>query len=262
MKIFINYKPKFRQKRKFMKLKNSKLPLYHQLAEKITEEIKTNNLKEDEKIPSEREYCERYQVSRSTVREAVKYLEQTGSLYRIQGKGTFVSPKMLKQNLLEFYSFTEEMKKLGKIPASIIKSFKIITADKEISNKLNIQEDSKIYFLERIRLADEIPIMVEKTYLPCSRFPRLTKNDFIQNHMYTLFINEYSVIFEKAVEKFSVAHPAKDISKKLLLTSNIPCIKLERTTFEKEKIIEYTVGIIRGDRFQFEVTLDNNKKNL
>ena len=69
-----------------MKLKNSKLPLYHQMAEKITEEIKNNNLKEDEKIPSEREYCERYKVSRSTVREAVKHLEQTGHLYRIQGK--------------------------------------------------------------------------------------------------------------------------------------------------------------------------------
>ena len=59
-----------------MKLKNSKLPLYHQLAEKITEGIKNNNLKEDEKIPSEREYCERYKVSRSTVREAVKHLSR------------------------------------------------------------------------------------------------------------------------------------------------------------------------------------------
>ena len=127
-----------------MKLKNSKLPLYHQLAEKITEEIKNNNLKEDEKIPSEREYCEKYKVSRSTVREAVKHLEQTGYLYRIQGKGTFVSPKMMKQNLLEFYSFTEEMKEIGKTPSSIIKSFKIITADKETAQKLGIQNESKI----------------------------------------------------------------------------------------------------------------------
>jgi GntR family transcriptional regulator len=245
-----------------MKLKNSKLPLYYQLAEKITEEIKNNNLKEDEKLPSEREYCERYKVSRSTVREAVKHLEQTGLLYRIQGKGTFVSPKMMKQNLLEFYSFTEEMKKIGKTPTSIIKSFKIITADNEISKKLNIQEKSRVYFLERIRLADEIPIMVEKTYLPLSRFPRLTKNDFIENPMYTVFMNEYNVTFEKAVEKFSVAKPAKDILKKLLLMPDIPCIKLERSTYEKDKIIEYTIGIIRGDRFQFEVILDNNNKHF
>ena len=245
-----------------MKLKNSKLPLYHQLAEKITEEIKNNNLEEDEQIPSEREYCEKYKVSRSTVREAVKYLEQTGYLYRIQGKGTFVSPKMMKQNLLEFYSFTEEMKKIGKTPSSIIKSFKVITADKETAQKLNIQNESKVYYLERIRLADDTPIMVEKTYLPVSRFPRLSKNDFVKNPMYTVFINEYNVTFEKAVEKFSVAFPSGDILKKLFLTPNIPCIKLERTTFEKEKIIEYTVGIIRGDRFQFEVVLDNNRKHF
>ncbi len=245
-----------------MKLKNSKLPLYHQLAEKITEEIKSNNLKEDEKIPTEREYCERYKVSRSTVREAVKHLEQTGYLYRIQGKGTFVSPKMMKQNLLEFYSFTEEMKKIGKTPSSIIKSFKITTADKETAQKLDIQDESKIYCLERIRLADEVPIMIEKTYLPLSRFPRLTKNDFVKNPMYTVFINEYNVTFEKALEKFSVAYPSRDTAKKLLLTQNIPCIKLERITYESEKVIEYTVGIIRGDRFQFEVTLDNSRRHF
>ena len=104
--------------------------------------------------------------------------------------------------------------------------------------------------------------MIEKTYLPLSRFPRLTKNDFVKNPMYTVFINEYNVTFEKAVEKFSVAYPGRDTAKKLLLTQNIPCIKLERTTYESERVIEYTVGIIRGDRFQFEVTLDNNRRHF
>ena len=71
-----------------------------------------------------------------------------------------------------------------------------------------------------------------------------------------------NVTFEKAVEKFSVAYPGRDTAKKLLLTQNIPCIKLERTTYESERVIEYTVGIIRGDRFQFEVTLDNNRRHF
>ena len=106
--------------------RDSKIPIYHQIADIIAEEIKNEKLMENDKIKSEREYCEKYNVSRATVREALKYLEQNNYVYRIQGKGTFVSPKVFKQNLLKFYSFTEEVKKQGKIPASLIKVFKVI----------------------------------------------------------------------------------------------------------------------------------------
>ena len=80
--------------------RESKIPIYHQIAEIIAEEIKSENLKEDDKIKSEREYCEKYGVSRATIREAIKYLEKNNYVYRAQGRGTFVSPKVFKQNLL------------------------------------------------------------------------------------------------------------------------------------------------------------------
>ncbi len=236
--------------------RDSKIPIYHQIADIIAEEIKNEKLMENDKIKSEREYCENYNVSRATVREALKYLEQNNYVYRIQGKGTFVSPKVFKQNLLKFYSFTEEVKKQGKIPASLIKVFKVIKADKKISENLEIREGDDVYFLERIRLADNIPMMIEKTYLPYSRFPRLNKKDFVDNAMYDVFMNEYNVVFEKAVERFAVLNTEKKMVKLLEMPPNISCIKLERFTYEKNKIIEYTEAVIRGDRFQFEVVLN------
>lgn len=236
--------------------RESKIPIYHQIAEKIAEEIKNKNLKEDDKIKSEREYCEKYGVSRATVREAIKYLEKNNYVYRAQGRGTFVSPKVFKQNLLKFYSFTEEAKKQGKVPSSLIKIFKVIKADKKISENLEIREGEDIYFLERIRLADNIPMMIEKTYLPCTRFPRLKKKDFLESAMYDIFVKEYNVVFEKAVERFAVLSPEKKTVKVLEMPSNMSCIKLERFTYEKDKVIEYTEGVIRGDRFQFEVVLN------
>ncbi len=77
----------------------------------IIEMIEEGNLQEDDRLPSERELCETYDVSRSTVRQAIQELEKEGYIYRLHGKGTFVSPERFKQDLLEFYSFTEEMKK-------------------------------------------------------------------------------------------------------------------------------------------------------
>ena len=101
-----------------MVLKNSKSPLYYQLAEIILSEIESKNLKENDKLLTEREYAKKYELSRATVRQALAYLEEKGYVYKVQGCGTFVSSKVIQQKLLKVYSFTEEMKKLGKIPES------------------------------------------------------------------------------------------------------------------------------------------------
>ena len=112
-----------------MLLGKEKIPLYCQLAEIIINEIESKGLKENDRLPAEREYSEKYKLSRATVRQAIDYLEKKGYIYKIQGSGTFVSSRRLKQKLLKFYSFTEEMKKQGKVPKSKILSFKIIEAD-------------------------------------------------------------------------------------------------------------------------------------
>lgn len=93
-----------------MLLGKEKIPLYCQLAEIIINEIESKGLKENDRLPAEREYSEKYKLSRATVRQAIDYLEKKGYIYKIQGSGTFVSSRRLKQKLLKFYSFTEEMK--------------------------------------------------------------------------------------------------------------------------------------------------------
>ena len=82
--------------------KSSRLPLYYQLMDIIIEMIERENLKENDKLPSERELCKEYNVSRSTVRQAIQELEKEGYIYRMHGKGTFVSPKNLNKIYLNF----------------------------------------------------------------------------------------------------------------------------------------------------------------
>ncbi|NMB07943.1 MAG: GntR family transcriptional regulator, partial [Tissierellia bacterium] len=89
--------------------KTSRMPLYYQLMDIIIDMIDSGELVEDDQLPSERELCEIYDISRSTVRQAIQELEKEGYIYRVHGKGTFVSKEKFRQELLEFYSFTEEM---------------------------------------------------------------------------------------------------------------------------------------------------------
>ncbi|GAA6324620.1 GntR family transcriptional regulator [Fusobacterium ulcerans] len=241
-----------------MLLNKSKSPLYYQLAEIIIEEIKTKNLKEDDKILTEREYCEKYNLSRATVRQGIAYLEKKGYLYKIQGCGTFVSSRVLKQKLLKFYSFTEEMKKQGKTPESKILSFKEKIAGEKIAQELNLDKEEKIFELVRLRLADEEIYMYEKTYLPVKKLLNFSKKDILNTPLYDVLQKKYNIIFSKATERFLVLSADKKISEALEIDEKSPIIKLQRWTYTGIEKIEYTVSFLRGDKFEFEVDLEDN----
>ena len=234
----------------------SKSPLYYQLAEIIINDIKEKNLQENDRILTEREYCEKYNLSRSTVRQAIAYLEKKGYIYKVQGCGTFVSSRVMKQKLLKFYSFTEEAKKQGKTPSSKILSFKEKKADEKICKELNINKDDKVYELQRLRLADDEVVMYEKTYLLEKKMQGLSKNILLENPLYDILQNRYNISFTKATERFSVLLADENIAEILTIHQGSPIIRLQRWTYAGMEIIEYTVSLVRGDRFEFEVELE------
>lgn len=236
--------------------KNSRIPLYYQLMEIIIEDIEKGNLKEHDKVLSERELCEKYDISRATVRQAIQELEKEGYIYKEHGKGTFVSPEKFKQDLLKFYSFTEEMKKRGKVPASQVIDFEIIESNEKIAKKLNLSLSGLVYKFTRLRLADNQPMMYETSYLPHHHFPNLVKSDLEKEALYDILDNRFQVSFSKAVESFRPVITRKHESEFLEYDEGLPSMMIERTTYEKENIIEYTVGIVRGDRFEYRVILN------
>lgn len=235
--------------------KDSRIPLYYQLIDIIIEMIEKGNLKENNQLPSERELCDTYDISRSTVRQAIQELEKDGYIYRVHGKGTFVSPERFKQNLLEFYSFTEEMKKLGKTPSSEVLDFEVIECNEKIARKIKLEVGNEIYMFTRLRLANEEPMMLETSYVPCNRFPGLTKGKLQQRAMYDIFTQEYNASFTCAEEIFQSVLTRENEAKLLKYSSGLPSMMIERITHENDNIIEYTKGIARGDRFKYNVLL-------
>jgi len=236
--------------------KASRIPLYYQLMDLIVDDIESGILKENDKIPSERELCQLYDISRSTVRQTMIELEKGSYIYKEHGKGTFVSPKRLKQDLQKFYSFTEEMKKLGKKPTSKVLKFETKEASEKISRRLEIEENSLVYVIKRLRLADEKPMMLEISYVPCERFPEMTQKDLQGSSMYGFFKEKYKTEFTKAEEIFSAVLVNKSEAKHLNVKEGIPGMRIERYTYENDKIIEYTKSIARGDSFKFRVVLE------
>ena len=104
--------------------------------DQLIKEINEGKYKEHERIPSERELCDIYQLSRITVRQALQELEREGYIYKLQGKGTFVAPVSYNQNLVKLYSFSEEMRKIGKKPTTIVKSFRKMAMDERLALRI------------------------------------------------------------------------------------------------------------------------------
>src|SRR5690625_3562970 len=163
--------------------KNSPIPIYHQLEENIKSLIKNGNLKPGDIIPSEREYAEKYEISRMTVRQAISNLVNERLLYRIKGRGTFVMEKKIEQNLQGLTSFTEDMRARGMQTSNQLLSFKIIPANKSLADDLGISEHGPVYEIKRVRLADQIPMALEKTYISANLVKGLTE-EVVQDSLY------------------------------------------------------------------------------
>ncbi|WP_240452368.1 GntR family transcriptional regulator [Virgibacillus sp. YIM 98842] len=235
--------------------KKSKVPLYLQLMDDLIKKMDTEEYRVDEKLPSERELCEIYDLSRITVRQALQELEREGYIYKLHGKGTFVSPKSYNQNLIKLYSFTEEMKKIGKTPATKVLSFQEIALDERLANKMNLAPLDEAFQIVRLRLADHEPLMFETSYIPKDIFPNLTEKDLAERPMYDVFMQDYKIGVTKAIERFSATSVRKEEAEHLKITAAHPAMLIKRFAYHKESLIEYTISVARGDKFDYTVEL-------
>lgn len=235
--------------------KDNRLPLYYQLMDNILEKIEHGELAENDQLPSERELCDTHKVSRTTVRQTMQELEKEGYIYKVHGKGTFVSPKVYNQSLVKFYSFTEEMKKAGKHPSTKVVSFEKIFCDSKIAKVMNLTLEDEVYQITRLRLSDQDPMLYETSFVPVKRFESLSCEELEHTPMYEIFRSKYHVNITRALESFKAVSARNDEAEMLNIEKGSPCLMLERITFEQAEIIEYTVSIARGDKFTYTVEL-------
>ena len=229
--------------------------LYHQLKEQLSSKFKTGEWYIDKKIPTERELCKIYYMSRITVRKALDELEQEGYLYRKQGKGTFVTKPKMEQRLSRFYSFSEELRKMGYTPGMRILEFFITKADNDIAQKLGVLPGSEVYSLKRLRLADDNPFALEISLIPCEICPYLIPEEILKNGLYNTMKQRYGIIPEIAEEQFEAILIDKKNAELLLVKGIAAGILLERHTSAGGRIVEYCNSIIRGDMYKYKVVL-------
>ena len=235
--------------------KNSPIPIYYQLEEHVKNLIEKEELKAGDSLPSEREYAETYQISRMTVRHAINKLVNDGYLYRLKGKGTFVSERKIEQTLQGLTSFTEDMQARGMEPSSQLINFEIVPATAQIAKQLAIQEHGPVFEIIRIRLADQVPMALETTYLSANLVKGLTE-DIVSQSLYQFIEENLKVRIDHASQIIESSVAGQLEAEYLQIKKGAPILLIQRNTFlQSGTPIEIVKSSYRADRYKFMINM-------
>ncbi|WML45960.1 GntR family transcriptional regulator [Neobacillus sp. PS3-40] len=235
--------------------KNSPIPIYYQLEELIKELIEKGELKPGDSIPAEREYAEKYQISRMTVRQAFTQLVNDGYLHRIQGKGTFVADRKIEQPLQGLTSFTEDMKARGLKPGNQLIHFEIIPATSQIATQLAIQEYGPVYEIKRIRLADDVPMALETNYISANLIKGLTEQ-IVNQSLYAHIEGQLGLLIDHASQVIESSIANQIEAQYLKIKKGTPVMLIQRNTYLQDGTpVEFVKSAYRADRYKFMIQM-------
>src|SRR5574340_1522462 len=179
-----------------------KEPIYQQLNNHLKLLISSGECAVGSQFLTERQICERFGVSRATANKALSNLVSEGLLEFRKGVGTFVRGKALDYNLRALVSFTDKALAAGKRPATEVLEFESIPARDvldDVPQILEVAPESALYYVERLRLADGLPVILEKRYIVAEYCPDLTRED-VSGSLYKLWAERYGLPIEGADE--------------------------------------------------------------
>lgn len=229
----------------------SYVPLYYQLRDKLRILI-DDTLAAGDQIPSENELVARYHVSRNTVRLAIDSLIKEGVVYRVQGKGTFVSPEHMRYDLQRLVSFTEDMRRRGLKPDTHLLGFTQKTPSPTIASHLAISQESETYEIKRLRLADGEPMAVSLAYMPCELIPSLTEDDLLSGSVFKIIEGRLRLKIGYADRILKAASADDSLAELLKVEPGFPLMLVEGATYlDNEMPVEYVIIYYRADRYEF-----------
>jgi GntR family transcriptional regulator len=234
--------------------KDSSQALFAQLEEILREGIEAGTWAPGEPIPSERELSRIYEMSRMTVRHAIDRLVTAGLLYRVDGKGTFVSEPKVSFQALTLAGLREQTVRLGFSPSARLLGIERILAPEKVAAVLHIKPDTPVFLIERLVFGNDVPLALLRSHIPVRLCPGLIDMDLSNASLYAVLREEFGISIRKASETLETTLASMRESLLLGVDSGSPMFLLRITTFDDQaRPIEYVKVVFRGDRVQLSL---------
>ena len=235
-------------------LNSSAVPLYRQLAEKLKEDINSGRYPAGSRIPTEFELAESFGVSRVTVRKALAELSESGLITRRSGKGSFVAETKLQRGLSSgVIGFSDICRMTGMKPGA--KTLKIALEEPSAreAELLGLAPGEKMLVLERLRLADGRPVVLEIDKYPES-FSFLFGEDLNDNSLYAVLKDKHGIVPHHSSKTIDLVFAGQKEAKELGVAKGYPLLRIEGAAHdEAETITILSTQLCLGDKFKLIV---------
>ncbi|ABI87515.1 UTRA domain protein [Burkholderia ambifaria AMMD] len=238
----------------------SAAPLYVQIKDTLRARILDGTYAPHSRMPSEHELCAMFDVSRITVRQALGDLQKEGLLFKLHGKGTFVSKPKAFQNVTSLQGFAEAMSSMGYEIVNQLRSVRTVKADRHLATKLNVPEGAPLVEIHRVRLLNREPVSLEQTWVPEALGKRLAGADLATRDIFLILENDCGVPLGHADVSIDAILADDEIVDALRVEESSPVLRIERLTHDASGTpIDYEHLYFRGDAFQYRLRIDRQK---
>jgi GntR family transcriptional regulator len=226
----------------------SPVPLWAQLLQDLRRRVDAGEFAE--RFPTDRELMEHYRLSRHTVRDAVRRLQESGVVQRDRGRGTFVRTAPLEQALGTLYSLFKTIEAHGHAQRSRVLALEV-RCDAEAATALGLDAAEELVYLERVRFADDVPIAVDCSWLPATIARPLLDADFGRTALYAELAARCGVSVATGWERIRPQLPTPEQRRLLAIPARQPVFGIERLAGDGERTVEWRHAVLRGDLFAY-----------
>ncbi|MDY4203799.1 GntR family transcriptional regulator [Porcincola intestinalis] len=242
--------------------RSTPIPLYYQLKQLILKEIESGHYKVGENIPTEMQLVDHFQISRSTVRQAIKELVSEGYLKREASNGTTVTkPDNSSESFIRsFEPFYQQIRRQNKTPRTELLQLNVIDPDAHLRGKMELGPTDKVISMFRRRSADDTPMVLIQNFMPYSLCSFILSEDFTVRSLYELLMSHPETTIENTQSRISAELQTEEDQKLLQLDSDVPMLCFHNIARRSDGVIlDYAFSRYRGDLNKF-VLID--KPNL
>ena len=230
------------------------VPLHHQVYLDLKAALDAGEWRAGDRLPTERDLASRYGCSLITVRRALGDLARERRLERTRGRGTFVLAPRIDVDFAGALSFTEEMQTRGLDPQTRLVAARPEAAGEAVAAALGLELGSPTLYLERLRLADGEPLLLEQVHLPAERFPGLLASDLEGGSLYDILTERYGVRVAKAREALEPVLLRAREARLLDRPPGSPALLIEGVASTADGTpIEFGRTFVRGDLTRYYV---------
>lgn len=231
------------------------VPAYIRIHDAVKKQIDDGFWEIGQRLPSERDLADDFEVSRMTLRQAITLLVEEGILERRVGSGTYVASHRVQEKMRGTTSFTEIVRSQGKTPSSQVVSYQRKPANETEIQQLQLKPSDYVVRMERVRYADNMPLVFEVASIPEKLIREFKREDITEHFFQTLTDNGYEI--GKSQQTIYAKNASERVANYLKVPKNHAVLALTQVSyFTDGRPFEYVHSQYVGDRFEFY--LENN----